>query len=70
MAKRIVTGGTGMVGTAINADLKIGRKDCNLCDWNEVNAFFEKYKPEEYFPAAAKGSMKVNGLFFFSSCKR
>lgn len=69
MAKRLVTGGTGMVGTAIHADLKIGRKDCNLNDWNEVNAFFEKHKPEEVIHTAAKvggvwANMHQKGDFF------
>ena len=40
MANRLITGGTGMVGSAIHADLKIGRKDCDLTDWNAVNTFF------------------------------
>lgn len=67
--KRLVTGGTGMVGSAINGDLKIGRNDCNLCDWNEVNAFFEKHKPEEVIHCAAKvggvwANMNQKGDFF------
>ncbi|MCP4441505.1 MAG: GDP-L-fucose synthase [Aureispira sp.] len=69
MAKRLVTGGTGMVGGAIDADLKIGRKDCNLIDWNSVNSFFEKHKPEEVIHCAAKvggiwGNMNYKGDFF------
>jgi GDP-L-fucose synthase len=69
MHKRLVTGGTGMVGSAINADLKIGRKDCDLNDWNAVNAFFEKHKPEEVVHCAAKvggvwANMHQKGDFF------
>ncbi|WCL80980.1 GDP-L-fucose synthase [Saprospira sp. CCB-QB6] len=69
MAKRLVTGGTGMVGSAIPADLKIGRKDCNLGDWQAVNAFFEKEKPEEVIHTAAKvggvwANMHQKGDFF------
>lgn len=69
MHKRLVTGGTGMVGSAIKADLKIGRKDCNLNDWNEVNAFFGKHKPEEMVHCAAKvggvwANMHQKGDFF------
>lgn len=69
MAKRLVTGGTGMVGTAIQADLKIGRKDCDLTDWQAVHAFFEQHQPEEVIHCAAKvggiwGNMQYKGDFF------
>jgi GDP-L-fucose synthase len=69
MAKRLVTGGSGMIGSAIEADLKIGRKDCDLTDWNEVNAFFKKHKPEEVIHTAAKvggvwSNMHYKGDFF------
>lgn len=69
MAKRLVTGGTGMVGSAIEADLKIGRKDCDLTSWIDVNNFFEQHKPEEVIHCAAKvggiwGNMHYKGDFF------
>ena len=69
MAKRLVTGGTGMVGSMIEADLKIGRKDCDLSNWQEVSAFFEKHQPEEVIHCAAKtggiwGNMNYKGDFF------
>lgn len=69
MANRLVTGGTGMVGSAIEADLKIGRKDCDLTSWVDVNAFFEKHKPKEVIHCAAKvggiwGNMHYKGDFF------
>ena len=54
MVKRLVTGGTGMVGSQIQADIKIGRNDYNLCDWNQVNQLFEKYRPEQVIHTAAK----------------
>lgn len=69
MATRLVTGGTGMVGSAIDADLKIGRKDCDLTDWQAVNAFFEQHQPNEVIHCAAKvggiwGNMNYKGDFF------
>jgi GDP-L-fucose synthase len=69
MATRLVTGGTGMVGSAIQADLKIGSKDCDLTSWVEVNAFFEQHKPKEVIHCAAKvggiwGNMHYKGDFF------
>lgn len=58
-----------MVGSMIEADLKIGRKDCDLSKWQEVSAFFEKHQPEEVIHCAAKtggiwGNMNYKGDFF------
>lgn len=69
MAKRLVTGGTGMVGSAINADLKIGRSDVDLCSWQDVLTFFSKHQPEEVIHCAAKvggiwSNMNYKGDFF------
>lgn len=68
-SKRLVTGGTGMVGSFIEADLKIGRKDCDLSNWQEVRVFFEREQPEEVIHCAAKvggiwGNMHYKGDFF------
>jgi GDP-L-fucose synthase len=67
--KRLVTGGTGMVGMAITADLKIGSRDCNLTDWNAVRNFFEEKKPQQVIHCAAKvggvwANMNQKGDFF------
>lgn len=69
MAFRLVTGGTGMVGSFIDADLKIGRKDCNLTDWNSVLSFFQQHQPQQVIHCAAKvggiwGNMHYKGDFF------
>lgn len=69
MVKRLVTGGTGMIGSKIQAEIKIGRNDCNLCDWNQVNQLFSKYKPEQVIHTAAKvggvwANMTQKGDFF------
>lgn len=66
---RLVTGGTGMVGSAINADIKLGSKDCDLTDMVAVDALFQKHKPTEVIHAAAKvggiwGNMNYKGDFF------
>lgn len=58
-----------MVGSAIDADLKIGRRDCDLTNWQEVNAFFETHQPKEVIHCAAKvggiwGNMHYKGDFF------
>ena len=66
---RLVTGGTGMVGSAIQADLKIGSKDCDLSNWAAVSAFFKEHQPTEVIHCAAKvggiwGNMHYKGDFF------
>ncbi len=66
---RLITGGTGMVGSAIEGDLKIGSKDCDLTKWTSVNNFFEQHKPTEVIHCAAKvggiwGNMNYKGDFF------
>ena len=66
---RLVTGGTGMVGSAIKADLKIGSKDYDLTNWVAVNDLFEKHKPSEVIHCAAKvggiwGNMNYKGDFY------
>ena len=67
--KRLVTGGTGMVGAAISADLKIGSRDCNLTDWNAVRDFLETHRPQQVIHCAAKvggvwANMNQKGDFF------
>lgn len=69
MAKRLVTGGSGMVGTAINADLKIGSKDCDLTNYAQTLNFFQQHRPEEVIHCAAKvggvwANMHQKGDFF------
>lgn len=67
----LVTGGTGLVGRAIQAVVQIeekredeewvfvGSKEANLCDTEETRKLFEKYKPTHVIHLAAM----VGGLF-------
>ncbi|CAB3402960.1 unnamed protein product [Caenorhabditis bovis] len=67
----LVTGGTGLVGSAIKHVVKttekqpnetwifIGSRDCNLEDLDETRAFFEKTRPTHVIHLAAM----VGGLF-------
>lgn len=69
MGLRLITGGTGMVGSALKGDVKIGRNDFDLCQWAEVQKMFETYKPEELIHTAAKvggvwANMHYKGDFF------
>ena len=71
MKKRVlVTGGTGLVGSAIREVVEsekpsneewfyISSKDANLCDPKEVSDMFDKFKPTHVIHLAAK----VGGLF-------
>ena len=58
-----------MVGSAIQADLKIGSKECDLMDWNAVKNFFEEHRPKEVIHCAARvggiwGNMHYKADFF------
>ena len=66
----LVTGGTGLVGSAIREVIEaenpsyeewfyMSSKDANLCNSKEVSDMFEKYKPTHVIHLAAK----VGGLF-------
>ena len=65
--KLLVTGGTGMVGTAINAVLNhtkyetifLSSKQCDLTDNKKTLSFFQKFKPDYVIHLAAN----VGGLY-------
>ena len=65
--KILVTGGTGLVGSAIRSISKnynyefvfLSKKDCDLLDYNETFNYFNKYKPDFVIHLAAN----VGGLF-------
>jgi len=66
----LVTGGTGMVGAQLVAQLRAGgfsnllvpsRAEMDLCDSQSVNAWFEKHKPKYAFLIAAQvGGIAAN----------
>lgn len=69
MNKRLVTGGTGMVGMAIEAALKPGRKEVDLTNWADTLAYFQQHQPTEVIHCAAKvggvwSNMNYKGDFF------
>jgi GDP-L-fucose synthase len=70
--KLLVTGGTGMVGSAIDADLKIGSKDCDLTNSHAVDVFFKEKLPESVIHCAAKvggvgSNMNFKGEYFYDN---
>ena len=39
----LITGGTGLVGSAISQGIKLSSKDGDLKDWNQTLDIFNKY---------------------------
>ena len=72
MIKRLITGGSGLVGSNIEAEIKLGSSDGDLRDWSQVKNIFEKHKPTHVIHAAARvggvgGNMKAKGEFFYDN---
>tara|TARA_B110000977_G_C10992145_1_gene460347 strand:- start:330 stop:1235 length:906 start_codon:yes stop_codon:yes gene_type:complete len=72
MNKVLITGGTGLVGSMVKGDIKLGSKDADLRDFNQVKAIFEKYKPTKVVHLAARvggvgGNIKAKGEFYFDN---
>ena len=72
MKNTLVTGGSGMVGSAINADIKLSSKDVDLRNWNTTLDLFEKHKPKNVIHCAAKvggvgGNMNAKGEYYFDN---
>lgn len=72
MSDTLVTGGSGMVGTAISRGIKMSSKDCDLRDWVQTIEYFEKVKPKYVLHCAAKvggvaGNMAAKGTFYYEN---
>jgi GDP-L-fucose synthase len=72
MIKRLITGGSGLVGSNIEAEIKLGSIDGDLRDWSQVKNIFEKYRPTHVVHAAARvggvgGNMRAKGEFFYDN---
>ena len=70
--KTLVTGGTGLVGSTIKADIKLGSGDADLREWLEVENIFEIHKPTHVVHAAARvggvgANIKYKGDFFYDN---
>ncbi len=68
----LVTGGTGLVGSALNfkeEHILLSSKDGDLRDWEQTKAIFEKYQPTKVVHCAAKvgglgSNMSLKGDFY------
>ena len=70
--KLLVTGGTGLVGSAISADIKISSKDVNLKDLHETNAAFKVLNPTHVIHCAGKvgglgGNLNAKGEYYYDN---
>ena len=71
MNKVLVTGGKGMVGSAIDSPIKLGR-EYNLINFEETLKAFEHYKPTHVIHCAGKvggvgGNMNYKGEYFYDN---
>ena len=70
--KLLVTGGTGLVGSAIPADIKINSQDVNLKDLHETNAAFKVLKPTHVIHCAGRvgglgGNLNAKGEYYYDN---
>jgi GDP-L-fucose synthase len=70
--KLLITGGTGLVGSAINADFKISSKDVDLKNFHETNAAFKVIKPTHVIHCAGRvgglgGNMNAKGEYYYDN---
>lgn len=70
--KVLITGGTGLVGSAISDGIKISSKDVDLRNFNETLKLFKKISPTHIIHTAARvggilGNTGHNGEFFYDN---
>ena len=71
MKKLLVTGGNGLVGSSINADIRIGN-EYDLRNLEDTNTMFNLYKPTHVIHCAGKvggvgGNMNYKGEYFYDN---
>jgi GDP-L-fucose synthase len=71
MSKLLITGGHGLVGSSITADVKIGR-EFDLTNFDETQKMFENHKPTHVIHCAGKvggvgGNMNHKGEYFYDN---
>ena len=70
--KTLVTGGHGMVGSAIDADIHLSREDCDLTNRERTEYTFKKLQPEGIIHCAGKvggigGNSNFKGEYFYKN---
>ena len=72
MKKVLITGGGGMVGSAMESPLKLTRDYCDLLNRKQTNRFFSAVKPEGVIHCAGKvggigGNSNYKGQYFYEN---
>jgi len=70
--KLLITGGSGLVGSAFKSGTKLTSKDCNLMRFGDILKTFYKLEPTHIIHAAARvggllGNMNHKGEFFYEN---
>ena len=70
--KLLITGGTGLVGSAIDVGTKVSSSDVDLRVAEDTFNFFEKQKPKKVIHCAGRvgglgGNMNHKGEFFYEN---
>ena len=72
MKKVLITGGGGMVGSAMESSIKLTRDYCNLLNRRQTNRFFSAVKPDGVIHCAGKvggigGNSNYKGQYFYEN---
>ena len=70
--KKLITGGSGLVGSSFKDGIKVSSKDFNLLKSEEVDKMLDMYKPDVVIHTAAKvggigGNVKYPADFFYEN---
>ena len=70
--KTLITGGGGLVGSAMKSELKLTREFCDLTDRKQTEALFKTIKPEGVIHCAGKvggigGNSNYKGEYFYDN---
>jgi len=72
MKKVLVTGGYGMVGSAVESQIKLSRETCDLTNPRQTNKLFKLIKPDGVIHCAGKvggigGNSNYKGEYFYDN---
>jgi len=70
--KLLITGGSGLVGSAVTDGIKLSTKDGDLRNWEQTIKIFNSIKPDKVIHCAGKvgglgGNMNHKGEFFYDN---
>ena len=72
MTKVLVTGGYGMVGSAMESQIKLSRETCDLTNPKQTEKLFQLIKPDGVIHCAGKvggigGNSNYKGEYFYNN---